>query len=347
VQQEINIDEQIKQQSRILTDLADLDAKNFTTKKDYIIQLKDVTRPLILSGYYQDMHLSDFCSLISDILEKYNISYPRTKLPELFDDDEKRVYNKGGNNVTKSDNEIVPLSTEDRGIIGQLDFLEKQIGKSYDSMDTDPADKLDQLESIAAKSVSHIKSFTKKLFQAHHFVDSFEKQFDIDEIDKILQGLPKKQRNRLEVLSTIYHANILMITEMESNLIDITQIKELQAKQKIISRDIDERNKISSWEKLMIVLVMKAADIAKNQCARLTGIDKKHITNNIYPEQSPTETKTKNKHHDYISYFKQITIKLGGKDYTFDLTRWFDEQVERKKLNLEFKPLVLETAKVV
>jgi hypothetical protein len=106
--------------------MADLEIKDFMTKKDYITNLKNVTRPLVLSGFYEDKTLSDFCSLIQDMLEKYNISYPRTKLAELFDDDEKRSYNKKDKpNVTSSDNEIVLLSSEDAAgdIAGILDHL--------------------------------------------------------------------------------------------------------------------------------------------------------------------------------------------------------------------------------
>jgi hypothetical protein len=41
-----------------------------------------------------------------------------------------------------------------------------------------------------------------------------------------------------------------------------------------------------------------------------------------------------------------IKIKLDGKDHTFDTSRWFDEQIERKKLSLEFNPLVQCSVKV-
>jgi hypothetical protein len=41
-----------------------------------------------------------------------------------------------------------------------------------------------------------------------------------------------------------------------------------------------------------------------------------------------------------------IKIKQDGKDHTFDTSRWFDGQIERKKLSLEFQPLVVTTAKI-
>jgi len=345
---DINVDEQVRAQTRILAELADLESKDFTTKKDYITNLKNVTRPLIVSGFYPDKTLSDFCSLIQDKLEEYSISYPRTKLAELFDEDEKRSYNKKDKpNVTSGDNEIVPPSETQGDITGILDHLEKKIGKSYDTIpDYEAAGKLQTLENIANKSVSHVKTFTRKLLQANYFVDAFEKQFADDAAcSQVMQGLPRKQKARLENLLAIYNASVLLISEMESNLAEINDIKEIQAMQAMTSKDVDQRSKLTNWEKLNIWLAMKASGIAKNQCAKLNGIDKKHITNNIYPRESPTETHTKNKHHDYVSWFRCITVKLGGKDYTIDIARYFDEQIERGKLNLEFKPLVVATAK--
>jgi len=297
--------------------------------------------------------LGDLCSFIGNKLKENNVEYSSGHLAELFDDDEKRTQHRPKNSPDRGVIDSPPLEETEQGIvvsiIGQLDFLEKQIGKSYDVMsDYAAADKLQTLENIASKQVSHIKTFEKKLKTAHWFVDAFEKQFgDVDQTEQIAKGLPKKQRERLQLLITIYHASDLLRSEMESDLIDITEneIKELQATQSMTSKDIDKRNKLSNWNKSMIVLAMKAANIAKNQCAKLCGIDKKHITNNIYPKESPTETHTKNKHHDYISWFDNITIKIGGKTHTFNIYRWYDEQIERRKLSLEFKPLVVATAK--
>jgi hypothetical protein len=54
------------------------------------------------------------------------------------------------------------------------------------------------------------------------------------------------------------------------------------------------------------------------------------------------------KEHSLISWRQDlaIKIKLDGKDHTFDTSRWFDGQIERKKLSLEFNPLVQCSVKV-
>ena len=112
--QTINTDEYIKEQTKILSQLENLESTEFMTKKEYILKLKEVTRPLVLAYYYPDTKLNDLCSFIQQTLEKYNISYPRTKLPELFNDDEKRTYKSVKTNVTTGDKSVPPLKQKPR-----------------------------------------------------------------------------------------------------------------------------------------------------------------------------------------------------------------------------------------
>ena len=348
----INIDEQIKARNKILENLAYLNKESFAKKKDYIIQLKDVERPLVLSGYYPDVSLSDLCSHIGKTLTERNIEYSSGHLAELFDDDEKRTQHRSNNSPDGGVSNSPPLEPTEDSIIGQLDFLEKQIGKSYDTMvDYAPADKLNTLEIISAKHTAHLKSFIKKLYTAHHFVDSFERTFgDADAAEITLKGLPKKQRERLDALYNIYNASNLLIAEMESSLVDITTntIKEIQADQLITSREIDERNKLSTWEKLTITLARLNGKISKNFTARLHGVDKKHLSNNIEPVINPLTGK-KNKHHDIFEmpWFKTMRVVCTcGKENIFDATQKIEEDLIRNSLDLQSKPTVLVNVKV-
>ena len=94
--------------------------------------------------------------------------------------------------------------------------------------DYEAANKLQTLENIANKSVSHVKTFTRKLLQTNYFVDAFEKQFaDVDACNEVMQGLPRKQKVRLQNLLAIYDTSVLLIAEMESNLSEINNIKEI------------------------------------------------------------------------------------------------------------------------
>ena len=79
-------DEYLKAQTQILADLSDVETNGIHTKKEYIIKLKDVTRPLIVSGYYPDVSLDDFSSLMGELLKKHNVEYSSGHLAELFDD---------------------------------------------------------------------------------------------------------------------------------------------------------------------------------------------------------------------------------------------------------------------
>ncbi len=56
--------------------------------------------------------------------------------------------------------------------------MEKQIGKSFNVMEQDDAaDKLQTLENISAKNLSHIKTLDKKYKTSRFFVQKFEDTF--------------------------------------------------------------------------------------------------------------------------------------------------------------------------
>ena len=94
---------------------------------------------------------------------------------------------------------------------------------------SDYADKLQTLQNIAAKNLSHIKTFDKQYKTANHFVDILEKTFgSIEEAEKQLEKLPKKQRERLQSLLTVYDSSVLLIAEMDDSLADIKEMEEIQ-----------------------------------------------------------------------------------------------------------------------
>ncbi len=111
---QIDIAEQVKTQTKILSDLHDVETNGIHTQKEYIIKLKEVTRPLVISGYYPDVQLDDFCSLIGELLKKHNVEYSSGHLAELFDDDEKRSYNNSNMISPDGGNETSPPLNKSR-----------------------------------------------------------------------------------------------------------------------------------------------------------------------------------------------------------------------------------------
>ena len=66
-----------KKHKEYLEKLKDVDTQDYSTKKQLVIRLIEVTRPLIANGYVEGLKSEDLASYISNRLEEYNIEYPR------------------------------------------------------------------------------------------------------------------------------------------------------------------------------------------------------------------------------------------------------------------------------
>lgn len=347
----MDIDEQIKAQRDILEKLSNFDTDSFKTKKQYIEELKDVTRPLIESGYYENVKLDDFCSFIGDLLEKYNISYSRKKLPALFEDNEKRVYTKEKTNVTDGDN-CNSSPPESEGIEGIIRQLNRARTRAYDDIDYDYGKKINRMVDASQRNADHLTIIRKRLFTARYFTDYFEKNYTIESFEKMIKQYPKDVREQLTDILAAYHASVLLQSETELNIAenyDDGTIREIEARQDHTSKNLDERIILSTWEKITIFFAMTAGKIAKGYCAKLNGIDKKHITNNIMPQANPV-TGTRNKIHDIMrmSWFKTMRVQCAKCKHvnTFDATQKIEEDLSRSKLSLQAEPTVLVNCEV-
>ena len=80
--------------------------------------------------------------------------------------------------------------------------------------------------------------------------------------------------------------------------------------------------------------------------AKKLGVNKKHLTNNVRPKENPV-THARNLHHDYINWFTHIEVTSPkGEVFVFDAKDYFDQQIERGKLNLPFKPMILRNCEI-
>jgi len=71
-----NPQEYVMQQQKILEDLSNIEHKDFETKKQYIMRLREVTRPLVESGYYDGIKLNDLASFIhKELVTRHGISH--------------------------------------------------------------------------------------------------------------------------------------------------------------------------------------------------------------------------------------------------------------------------------
>lgn len=346
----INAEEYLLSQKDIINKLTSLENKSFETKKDYIVRLKEVTRPLIESGYYEGLRLNDLCSFIyDDLLKKHGVTVSRNDaFYALFDEAEKH-------------SEKNPLSTKKRLKISSLP-LDKQTGNTI-------IDKLKQFARAEVKEpheygtsiylklileVSHqtikqAESLLSKLGKAYFYVQQFEMQFsDLKILEVEIADSTGRKKKDLEACYEHYKHCKQLIIDIESGIGEtdkkINDLKETLASQRHISKQLDERNKITFLEKWNAIIANISLGVSA--VAKKLGVNKKHITNNVRPTQNPV-TQNKNMHHEYIEWFKAIKITTpNGEELIFDAKEYFDEQIERGKLNLPFKPLVLSNSKI-
>ena len=163
-QMDVTIEQRQKRINELYEQLSYIRDETFTKKRDLIIQLRENYRPMVMSGVFPDVQLQDLCSFIGKELKERNIGYSSGHLAELFEDDEKRTQHRRNNSPDGGVLDSPPLETkrEEEGIIGQIDYLEKQFGKSYDVMESDDgADRLQLYQNMASKLLSHFKTEDK------------------------------------------------------------------------------------------------------------------------------------------------------------------------------------------
>ena len=344
----INAEEYLNAQREILEHLEHMETKTFETKKEYVTRLIDVTRPLIKNGYYEGYKLDDLCSFIyENLLKKHGVTVSRNDaFYALFREEEKH-------------SEKNPLSTRKRQKITSLP-LDKQTGNAViDKMkmyaraevkephDYDISRYLKTVLEVTNQTVKQAESLLNKLGKAYFYVEQFEKQFNIKTLEIEIDESVGKKKKELILCYDYYKQCQKVINDIESGLgdtgVQTVKLNETLAEQKFISKQLDERNKITfleKWNAIICNITLGVSAVAKK-----LGVNKKHLTNNVRPSQNPV-TESKNKHHEYINWFRAIKIvSPSGEEFVFDAKNYFDEQIERGKLHLEFKPLVLANVK--
>lgn len=343
-------DEYQKAQQSIITELSNLENKSFETKKQYIVRLREVTLPLVMDNFYEGVKKEDLCSFIyEELLKKHGITVSRNDaFYSLFQEDEKH-------------SEKNPLSTKRRQKISSLP-IEKQTGdKTIDTLkqyaraevkqphDYEYSQYLNRVVDTANQTIKQSESLLSKLGKAYFFVEKFEKTYpNMKDLDSEINSSVGKKKKDLEELRTHYENCNNNIVSIEDGLGDVIALKkeldEILAEQKFNSKQLDERNKITFLEKWNAIV--SNISIGVSAVAKKLGVNKKHLTNNVRPKSNPV-THNPNMHHQYIDWFKAIkVVSPDGQEFIFDAKKYFDEQIERGKLNVPFKPLILRNAEI-
>ena len=345
-----NPQEYIVQQNKILEDLSSIEHKDFETKKQYIMRLREVTRPLVESGFYPGIKLHDLASFIQkELLSKHSITYPDNgSYYTIFKDDEK--HNNNPNSTRSREKISSPLPIEKQTGDEDIDKL-KQAQRSGETLPTDYQYHiyLERIIDVSNESIKQAESLIRKLGAAFYFIDKFDKMFpDKKELETELRTGNSKKLNEMKELYEYYKQCEDTIKSIESGIgttpDKIEKLEETLADQRHISKQIDERSKITFLEKWNTIIA--EIEIGISAIAKKLGVNKKHLTNNVRPKENPV-TGNKNMHHNYINWFRAIQVTApNGERFTFDAKDYFDKQIERGKLQIPFEPMILKNAEL-
>ena len=343
-----NIDEYVLAQNQILEELTRLESNDYQTKTKKIIRLREVTRPLIEAGYYEGIRLADMASFIHrELLQKHKISYNNSgDYYALFKDDEKHIEHNSSRSREKISS---PLPLEKQTGDDDIDLL-KQYARSGLSMPENYQYHiyLERIIDVSNETIKQSESLIRKLGAAFFFIDKFDKMFPNKKELEIEIKQNSKKSKELAELYDHYKQCENTIESIESGIGStpdkIEKLEETLANQRHISKQIDERSKITFLEKWNTIVA--EIEIGISAIAKKLGVNKKHLTNNVRPRENPV-TGVENKHHKYINWFRAIQVTApNGERFTFDAKEYFDKQIERGKLQVPFEPMVLKNCEL-
>ena len=344
-----NPQEYVMQQNKILEELTGLEHKDFETKKQYIMRLREVTIPLIESGYYEGVKLQDTASFIQkELLSKHSITYPDNgSYYAIFKEEEK--HNNNPNSTRSREKISSPLPLEKQTGDDDIDLL-KQYARSGLSMPDNYQYHiyLERIIDVSNETIKQSESLIRKLGAAFFYIDKFDKMFPNKKELEIEIKQNSKKAKELAELYDHYKQCENTIESIESGIGStpdkIEKLEETLANQRHISKQIDERSKITFLEKWNTIVA--EIEIGISAIAKKLGVNKKHLTNNVRPRENPV-TGVENKHHKYINWFRAIQVTApNGERFTFDAKEYFDKQIERGKLQIPFEPMVLKNAEL-
>ena len=327
-----------------------LESKDFETKKQYIIRLKEVTRPIIISGYYDGYELKDLAVKVYELLEVNNVSYERNDSYYAIFDKEETRQEKSRNLSPSGRQKISSLPLEEQTGKKEIDRF-KQLMKLdvKEPHNYDYSNWLKKIKDVSNETNKQVDSLLNKLGKAYFFSHHYETRFTNESMWKeVLSLSTTTDRKEWEEIKTHYLNGLQTIEDIESCIDPVKEMEKLDlvlSSQRHTSKQIDERSKITFLEKWNIITAQ--IELGISAIAKKIGINKKHISNNIRPIENPV-TGQKNIHHNHIDWFRAIQVTSpSGDKFIFDAKEYFDKQIERGKLNIPFQTLVLKNCDIV
>ncbi len=311
-----DLEQYAKKQVQVIETLHLIDQQDYETKKEYVIRLIEVTRPLVHSGRIPGVKPNQLAEHISSVLTMNNISYSRTGeyFYSLFEENEKHSHGTNlSSHVFENHEHEFKVSSDPRLTIcecGQIIF--NNLPYDVQPVKEDP---------VAEKMEAKVKEMTYD-----EFSDPISEYFariklNCNLLAKIAQDLLDKfwgdDPSVTGVLKDFYPQPQLLAKDQKS----------LQAKLLHIAKLTDFRHKIGPFEKIKALLLMETTfNVAK--VARMLHITPKHATNNILKNSSQMR--------DTLDWFNEIDVMCPNckTHHSVSLGHWYDEQLIRKEIGL-------------
>ena len=316
------------QHDTLIAQLIDVDENDVKTKTDLIRQLIEISRPLLKTGQIKGVNSSNLATYINAKLIENGIKYQRNdKFYNLFFDSEKREY---GTNL------ISPIGRieHEHNFVGN--FNEKicecgdmvMNGKHYTIAPT-PVEKE---EKIPTQQPTQDKS--NKRPYSNPITEYLQRLAYLnDDYADLIHDQVKKYFKYETVAAAL--DDYFKDMNMEKLMIEV---KSIEAKLIHADKSSDARQKVGEFEKIKaFVLQLTTHTVA--HVAKIINITPKHMTNSVIRNMP--------KYEEILKWFKSVYLICPHckKQVEWIAYDWFNEQCERKELDMNMTQPILPNNK--
>jgi len=321
------------QHDEVIAQLINVDEEDVKTKTDLIRKLIEISRPLLKSGLIKGVNDSNLATYINAKLIENGIKYQRNdKFYNLFHDSEKREY--GSNTISpigRIDHEHNFTGNDEKSCeCGDIIMY----GRHY-TIAPDPIEKKEKIPAMTAK-----QDKSDKRPYSNPVVNYLQ---SIAYLNEDIADLANDQVKKYYKYETVAKAldeyyNDSMSNEIPNMKKLETEIKYYQSLTIHAKKNSDIRQKVGEFEKIKaFVLQLTTHTVA--HVAKIINITPKHMTNSII--------RNIQKYEKILKWFKSVYLICPHckKQVEWLAYDWFNEQCERKELDMNMTQPILHNNK--
>ena len=315
------------QHDEVIAQLINVDEEDVKTKTDLIRRLIEISRPLLKSGLVKGVNDSNLATYINAKLIENGIKYQRNdKFYNLFLDSEKREY--GSNTISpigRIDHEHNFTGNDEKSCeCGDMIMY----GKHY-TIAPDPIEKKDKIPAMISK-----QDKSDKRPYSNPVVEYLQRLAYLnDDYADLLHDQIKKYFKYEPVASAL--DDYFKDKDMGKLMIEV---KSLEAKLIHADKNSDARQKVGDFEKIKAFILQLTTHTVAH-VAKIINITPKHMTNSVIRNMP--------KYEKILKWFKSVYLICPHckKQVEWVAYDWFNEQCERKELDMNMTQPILHNNK--